>query len=176
MQRDLDLLTEEDWIPHFVEQNFDGEWSVVPLRAPAGATHPVKQIYSDPTCENFCDTHHLTNCGYLREIINWFECPVRAVRLMKLARGSTIHEHRDFDLDIESGTARLHIVVVTNPQVEFRLNQELVPMLAGNCYYLRLSEPHSVKNEGTSDRVHMVLDVELNDWLMSQLNEVWDAR
>ena len=176
MQRDLGLLGKVDWIRHFVAQNFDGEWSVIPLRAPLGATHPVKQIYSDPTCEDFCDTHYLTGCGYFREIINWFECPVRAVRLMKLASGSVIHTHRDFDLDIESGTVRLHIVVVTNPQVEFRLNQEVVPMQEGCCYYLRLSEPHSVKNEGNSDRVHMVLDVEVNDWLISRLNEAWDAR
>ena len=38
LQGDLRQIQEEDWIEHFVEQNYEGEWSVVPLRGPANAT------------------------------------------------------------------------------------------------------------------------------------------
>ena len=41
MRRDLLLLEEADWIDHFVTQNYEGSWSVLPLRAPAGARHPI---------------------------------------------------------------------------------------------------------------------------------------
>jgi len=55
LQEDLRRLQSSDWIGHFVKQNYDGEWSVIPLRGPATATHPVMMIYSDPTCTEFSD-------------------------------------------------------------------------------------------------------------------------
>jgi len=55
--------------------------------------------------------------------------------------------------------------VVTNDAVDFRLNGERVVLEAGSCWYLRLSDPHSVANRGTEDRVHLVVDAEVNDWL-----------
>jgi hypothetical protein len=33
---DLDALSSVDWIAHFVKQNDDGDWSVIPLRGVAG--------------------------------------------------------------------------------------------------------------------------------------------
>lgn len=53
---------------------------------------------------------------------------------------------------------RLHIPVVTNDGVDFRLNGVRCPMSAGSTWYLRLSDPHSVANRGSSDRVHLVID------------------
>jgi uncharacterized cysteine cluster protein YcgN (CxxCxxCC family) len=40
-----------------------------------------------------------------------------------------------------------------------------VVLEAGSSWYLRLSDPHSVANRGTADRVHMVIDAEVNDWV-----------
>ena len=60
---------------------------------------------------------------------------------------------------------RLHIPVVTNDQVEFMLNRTRVVLEAGSCWYLRLSDPHSVANRGTEDRVHLVVDALVNDWI-----------
>jgi hypothetical protein len=39
-------------------------------------------------------------------------------------------------------------------------------MRAGEAWYLRLSDPHAVANRGTSDRVHLVLDLVADDWLL----------
>lgn len=60
---------------------------------------------------------------------------------------------------------RLHIPVVTNPAVDFRLNGVRCVMAAGTCWYLRLSDPHSVSNRGPADRVHLVIDAAVNGWL-----------
>jgi hypothetical protein len=38
-------------------------------------------------------------------------------------------------------------------------------MTAGSSWYLRLSDPHSAANRGTSDRVHLVIDAVVNDWV-----------
>lgn len=168
---DLNRLKAETWIAHFVTQNYEGDWSVIPLRGPASATHPVMMIYSDPTCTEFSDTPFLAGCSYFRKVLNSFQCPLMSVRLMRLAAGSRIKEHRDHDLAIENGLARLHVPVVTNEDVDFRLNGTRVVLNPGECWYLRLSDPHSVVNEGAADRVHLVLDVQVNDWLLSQMGE-----
>jgi hypothetical protein len=84
---------------------------------------------------------------------------------MRLTAGSMIKEHEDVDLSFEDGSVRLHIPVVTNDGVDFQLNGARVVLEAGSCWYLRLSDPHSVANRGTEDRVHLVIDAFVNDWI-----------
>ena len=158
LRDDLRRLDTEDWIEHFVTQNYDGDWSVIPLRGPASATHPVMMIYSDPTCTEFADTPFLEGSPNLRDVLNRFKCPLKAVRLMKLSPGSRIKEHTDHDLSAEDGVARLHIPIITNDEVDFRLNGTPVIMGEGECWYLRFIDPHSVENKSSSDRVHLVID------------------
>jgi len=166
LRRDLDALSATPWTSHFVRQNYEGDWSVIPLRCTAGETHPIRMIYSDPTATDFVDTPFLDACPYFRAVIAAFACPVRSVRLMRLTPGSVIKEHTDLDLGVESGTARIHVPVTTHPDVEFLLNRTRVDMKEGQAWYLRLGDPHAVANRGDEDRVHLVLDLEANDWLM----------
>jgi hypothetical protein len=165
LARDLHSLASSRWIRHFVRQNYEGNWSAIPLRAPADARHPVRMIYADPTCDTFADTPMLQGCPYFSEMLATFECPLRAVRLMRLAAGSVIKEHEDPDLSFEDGTVRMHVPVITNDAVAFVLNRTRVVMEPGSTWYLRLSDPHSVSNAGASDRVHLVIDAVVNDWL-----------
>ena len=169
LQEDLARLRAGDWIEHFVKQNYEGDWSVIPLRGPATATHPVMMIYSDPTCTEFADTSFLKNSKYLPKVLQSLRCPLQAARLMKLSAGSRIREHADLDLVAEEGTARLHIPIQTNDQVDFRLNGTRVVLEEGECWYLRLSDPHSVENRGKTDRIHIVIDVKVNAWLSTLL-------
>jgi hypothetical protein len=81
---DMAAVAAAGWTEHFVKQNSDGDWSVIALRAPAGAKHPVQMIYSDPTCANFVDTPALAAAPYFREVLGSLDCPPRAVRLMRL--------------------------------------------------------------------------------------------
>jgi Aspartyl/Asparaginyl beta-hydroxylase len=172
LARDLRSLTSVEWIDHFVKQNYDGNWSVIPLRGTAGARHPVMMIYPDPTATAFEDTPMLASCPYFREVLAAFRCPVRAARLMRLTPGSRIKEHTDLELDIEHGTARIHIPVVANEDVEFYLNGSRVVMTAGTAWYLRLSDPHSVHNKGGAERVHLVIDADVNDWMLTMFESV----
>src|SRR5262245_39956594 len=163
LAEDLRNLAGSQWIRHFVKQNYDGEWSVIPLRAPADARHPVRMIYSDPTCTTFADTPMLDGCPYFRAVMDTFRCPLRAVRLMRLGPGSVSKEHEDLDLSFDDGKVRLHVPVVTNDAVVFRLNGVRVVLDAGSTWYLRLSDPHSAENRGVTDRVHLVIDADVND-------------
>ncbi|WP_448956394.1 aspartyl/asparaginyl beta-hydroxylase domain-containing protein [Labrys neptuniae] len=169
LRRDLDRLAQAEWIDHFVKQNYDGEWSVIALRAVAGASHPVMMIYSDPSARSFVDTPVLEACPYFQEVLAAFGCPLLAVRLMQLSPGSVIREHRDYDLRFEDGAVRFHIPIITNLDVDFRLNGQRVVMDAGTAWYLRLSDPHSVANRGQSSRVHLVIDALADDWVEAML-------
>jgi hypothetical protein len=169
LRRDLDTLSSIAWTSHFVRQNYEGDWSVIPLRSVAGETHPIRMIYSDPTAAVYEDTPMLGACGYFRQVVAAFACEVRSVRLMKLTPGSIIKEHTDLDLDIAHGAARVHIPVTSNPGVDFRLNGARVEMKVGEAWYLRLADPHSVANRGAEDRVHLVVDVVVNDWMRGLL-------
>jgi hypothetical protein len=42
-------------------------------------------------------------------------------------------------------------------------------MKEGECWYHNFNLPHRVANRGTADRVHLVLDCVLNDWLREVL-------
>lgn len=170
LRADLAALGGETWTEHFVRQNYEGEWSALPLRSTAGATHPIMKIYSDPTATTFEDDAVLAQTPCFREVLGAIECPLRAVRLMRLAPGSTIKTHSDHDLAAEEGKARLHLPITTGPGVTFLLNGRLVAMAPGELWYLRLADPHSVTNRGSEDRVHLVIDVEANDWLYQQLD------
>jgi hypothetical protein len=169
MRLDLGRLETFDWIDHFVPQHYEGSWSVLPLRAPAAARHPIQMIYPDPSCEAFVNTPLLARCEYLQQVLGTFQCPLQAVRLMRLTPGSVIKPHADHDLAAESGHVRLHIPIVTNADVDFQLNGEPVVMQEGECWYLRLSDTHSVANRGQVDRIHLVIDTLVSPWLEEQL-------
>jgi hypothetical protein len=164
LSRDLASASSHKWIKHVVRQNYEGEWSVVPLRAPAGETHPVRLISAEPT-RSFVNTPLLDDCPYFRHVLDCLKCTLLAARLMRLTPGSCIKEHADPDLSFEDGLARLHVPVATNENVEFYLNKQRVVLDAGSVWYLRLSDPHSVENRGHTDRVHLVIDVRVNAWV-----------
>jgi len=166
---DLRRLSAEQWISHYVTQNYQGDWSVIALRGPAGARHPVQMIYAHPTATAFADTPLLACCPYYREVLDSFCCPLQTVRLMRLTPGSVIKEHCDYDLSFEQGCVRIHIPITTNDGVAFELNRRRVVLEAASCWYLRLSDPHSVANHGDTDRVHMVIDAAVNDWVEAAL-------
>lgn len=168
LQADVAALAREDWLPHFNTQYFDGEWSGVAFRAQRGTASP---LVIGPNSGAFSDTDLLARCPYVREVIGSFHCPLKSIRFLKLAAGSFIREHRDYGLAYEDGEVRIHVPVVTNPGVEFILNNRRVVMAGGECWYLDLGLPHRVANRGPSERIHLVLDCEVNDWLRSMLAE-----
>jgi hypothetical protein len=169
MQADLTIFDNDEWIAHFVKNNYQGQWSIIPLRAPKGETHPIRMSYSDPSQHEFVNTFFLEKMHYLPHVLSWFQCPLKSVRLMKLSAGSVIKKHTDLDLSAEYGEARLHIPIITNDDVHFYVNDNEVIMTEGECWYLRLSDPHNVDNKSNVDRIHLVLDVVINEWLANYL-------
>ncbi len=166
LRSDLSHIAPDDWVPHFNTHYYSGDWSALPLRSIGGA---VRQIYPDPTRTDFADTPILDRCPNLRAALDRFACPLLSVRLLKIAPGTEIREHRDYNLGYEDGEIRVHVPILTNPDVEFVLAGERVVMAEGESWYLNFNLPHRVANRGQTDRVHLVVDCTVNEWVARML-------
>ncbi len=170
MKSDLNHISSGEWVRHFNDRYYEGEWSGVALRAVAGAS---AQIYTDPTTtEPLTDTPVLARSPSLQRALATLECPVKSARLLKLGPSARIIEHRDYNLSLEDGEVRLHVPITTSPLVEFYINGERLEMLAGECWYINANLPHKVENRSDADRVHLVIDCVVDDWLRSLVASV----
>ena len=163
LRADLALVRPEEWIPHINRQHYDGQWSGAALRSIAGAADNI--VPDAPDQSAFRDTALLGRCGYFQEVLATFRCPLQAVRLLRLHAGSNIAEHVDRALDFEDGEVRIHVPIVTNDHVRFFLDGSRLVMAPGECWYTNVNLPHSVENRSAEDRIHLVLDCRVNDWL-----------
>ena len=163
IRQDLERIAPEAWVPHFNTGYYEGDWSGIALRSVNGVE---TQLYPDPQA-TFEDTAVLAACPNIQKILAAFDCPMESVRLLKLGPRSTIKEHSDLKVSFEDGTMRVHIPVATNEKVDFYVNDEKLVMTPGEAWYLNLSLPHRVDNQGDTDRIHLVLDCVVNQWLGS---------
>jgi aspartyl/asparaginyl beta-hydroxylase len=163
-QKEVYALT-GGWVAHFNYRHYEGEWSALALRSPGGK---IDQIIPDQIQQaEYADTALLDACPAIQSWLATFACPLLSARLLNLRANSIIKEHRDHELSFENGEARLHVPIFTNPSVEFYLNNVLLKMNEGECWYINANLPHRVSNLGTTDRIHLVIDCVVNDWLRS---------
>lgn len=157
---DLSLILDGKWMPHFNTSGYTGDWNVISLYAESGDD---SNIFAHPTSKSvISETVVLKKCHYFKEVIDSFKFPVLTARILRLGVGAEIKPHRDHELGYEDGNFRVHIPIITNPDVEFILDGTPLTMLAGECWYTNVNYVHSVKNSGALDRMHLVLDFERN--------------
>lgn len=154
-------------------------YDVMPLRAPAHlvdpsiATPPAVDDYADGSWTEWLDTGALEESSYLTEVVDTFRAHTRVtlVRLLRLEAGAVVKEHTDptLGLEQEKSVIRLTIPIQSNQGVEFFLNDVVVPMQPGECWYLRLSDPHRIVNAGGTERINMSIDMAPNEWVRSLL-------
>jgi hypothetical protein len=87
---------------------------------------------------------------------------------MRVTGGGALSRHADIT-DRSAGIAdgriaRIHVPIITNPAVVFRsidLDGGVIEhhMPEGEATYLDVRKPHAATNGGTTDRVHLVIDV-----------------
>ena len=163
MQSALQQLNNKAWQLHYQKLHYEGEWSALPLRSIGGM--PDNVIISPEENPDYQDTLFLDDTTYFKTVLSTFQCPLLAVRLLKLNAGAIIKEHKDADLYFEKGEIRIHIPVITNDEVEFYLDKERMNLKEGECWYMNFNLPHSIINKSKIDRVHLVIDAKVNDWV-----------
>ena len=111
----------------------------------------------------------MDNFPSVKKLLSGLQCPVMSARFLNLQAGAIIKEHTDSDLAFEKGEARLHFSIFTNPAVEFYCEGELLFLPEGGCWYLNANLPHNVSNRSDQDRIHLVVDCKVNDWLKEKI-------
>jgi len=168
LQADVQLLDSLQWKSHYQVLHYEGEWSGIPLRSidgDAGSLYISAQ--ENPI---YKDTVFLQKTNYLKEVLQHFQCPLKAVRLLKLNAGAVIKEHRDAELYFEKGEARIHIPIITDDAVGFYTGNERLFMREGECWYVNFNLPHRITNNSSINRIHLVIDADVNDWLTAVFN------
>jgi hypothetical protein len=87
--------------------------------------------------------------------------------LSNLRSMHSIPEHRDYKhdsvdvdfLNFSNKTRRYHLVLTTNEHSFFTNGNTTISMKAGECWEINKGNVHSVKNEGDTDRLHLIIDL-----------------
>ena len=157
------ISVRDEWQPHINTYHYTGSWKVLSLRSPGGSH---KNNSPDLIGEaEFLDTIYMDHFASVKKLIGTIHCQIMAVRFLNLQAGAIIKKHTDAELAFEKGEARLHFPVFTNPGVEFYSEKERIFLKEGECWYLNANLPHNVSNNGNTDRIHLVIDCKVNDWL-----------
>lgn len=174
MQTELMDLLEHGWVDHVNRRDYAGGWDVLALRCHCEYVdaHPILQSFAMESDGEWQNLPVLKACPAIDEFLQSLQCPLKAVRLMRLKAGAEIKPHRDRGLSLEYGEARLHLPLQTSNKIHFFVNGREVPMGAGELWYINADQEHSVKNCGDEDRINLVIDCEANKWLKSAITQL----
>lgn len=166
LQAELRALSDADWRPHPNTQDYAGAWRSLSLRSLSGREGDAG-THSD-RAGDYHDTPALARSPALRALLEALPAKVGCARLLSLSAGARIHEHRDPGTDLWSGTVRLHVPIKTDARVRFTVDGRPLSLAAGECWYLNADHPHAVHNGSDQERVHLVIDCEVDDALVQQ--------
>jgi hypothetical protein len=147
LEQEVAALPAEAWMAHLLGLRGN---SAVPLVSRDGGDN-------DDFHGSMRVTRHLEACPYMQQAMAALGEVLGRSRLMKLAPGCEVSEHIDFNYHWYT-RVRIHIPVVTNPDVTFYCADEQVHMRPGECWIFNSWRRHRVVNAGQADRVHLVLD------------------
>jgi hypothetical protein len=166
MRAELKKLENLRWLDHY-DKALAAGWKAIPLVSRHGRMDgPESQRWGD--LRDFARTPVVEQLPYFREILGAFACPHGRIRVLKLMPGTGIGLHRDIANEVACfafNQVRLHIPIVTNDKVTFFVGNEQIRMQPGRLYYVNFIKKHWVRNDGSEPRVHLVLDLRVNDFL-----------
>jgi len=102
-------------------------------------------------------TPYLLACPYLMQVLGDLGATWGRTRLMRLSGHAEVRPHVDTDYYWHDHM-RVHVPIVTQPTVRFLCGGEEVHMAAGECWIFDTWSQHSVHNDATAARVHLVAD------------------
>jgi len=173
---------------HYSNYNKKKSWSAIALRGysqnPLMIEKPLEmndKWHKEHEGEHFelQNTPFMEHFPQLKEFVKNSDIEFHRIRLMKLTpKGGELTRHTD-QVDPESfntvgGLIRIHYPLITNDKVEFKVwsprgIKQTVNMKVGECWMLDTRKPHSVYNGGDSDRIHLVVDIKVNDDIYQKL-------
>lgn len=102
-------------------------------------------------------TAALAACPYACQVLASFDTVWSRSRFMRIAGGACVPPHSDINYHWFH-RVRLHVPVVTRPEVRFHCGGESVHMAAGEAWVFDNWREHRVENPATEARIHLVAD------------------
>lgn len=143
-------------------EQFSGgpEWAAHPLNYKGNSAIRLisaRGEENDDVAGEMMVTPHLQRCAYVRQVFSAFQSVLTRSRFMRLAPGDIVPPHCDINYHWLHRT-RIHIPIVTHPDVRFLCDGEEVHMAAGEAWIFDNWRRHSVENRSDITRVHLVID------------------
>jgi hypothetical protein len=160
---DLSRMDDSWWENHLSDYH-DGNWQSISLYAPGG-----RRSNQFSAGLAFAATEALQRCDYVPEVINSLPGRKNRIRFLRLRAGGVILPHSDPMHQIDPALVRIHVPVQTNASVAFDVHGVRLQMLPGETWFVDVRFRHSVRNQGDTDRVHLVIDVVANNELRAMM-------
>ncbi|GAB3103064.1 aspartyl/asparaginyl beta-hydroxylase domain-containing protein [Lysobacter terrae] len=157
----LPLLFDAAALAAEVEAIEESSWRPHPQGFPGNSMLPLVAVDGDPDNESFAGvmrpTEYLQRCPYLSQVFASIGATVGRSRLMRLAGQAEVTRHADQGY-YWAERMRVHVPIVTQPTVRFECGGEVINMAAGECWIFDTWRQHSVVNDATRSRIHLVID------------------
>ena len=147
LQHELSLFSEDQWSAH--PNGIDGNSSLRLITVGGGDNDDVGGVMAP--------TSHLHQSPYLTQVLASFNTVWSRSRLMRLAPKAVVPEHSDLNYHWFH-RIRVHIPIITSPEVAFHCGDSQVHMKAGEAWIFDNWRLHRVENGGAISRVHLVAD------------------
>ncbi|MDB5480941.1 MAG: hypothetical protein JWO83_1994, partial [Caulobacteraceae bacterium] len=147
-----------------------GAWRPHPQGYPGNDALPLITTNGDPASDArdgaMGPTPYLLALPYLLQVLDALGATWGRSRLMRLSGDAEVKPHVDTDYYWREHI-RVHVPIVTQPTVRFRCGAEEVNMAAGECWIFDTWSVHSVHNDATRARIHLVADTVGGDGLLT---------
>ena len=88
---------------------------------------------------------------------------IEVALLVNLTKNKKILPHTDSGDIHFFKTKRIHIPIITNDKCNFIVGDEMVQMKSGEIWEIdNANKVHSVNNDGDTDRIHLLIDYQIN--------------
>jgi hypothetical protein len=148
LKEEIACLDNSTWMPHPL--NLAGNFAVALISREGNDNDEFGGVMKT--------TSHLEKCPYHQQVMSSFDEVLARSRLMKLDAGCEISSHVDFNYHWFS-RVRIHIPIITNPDVIFYCGDEELNMRAGDCWIFDNWRRHRVTNNSDQNRIHLVIDL-----------------
>jgi len=152
-------LTEEEWLRWRFRQTLPNHQHTESIKV---LWPPRDVVNFDLSAAEKNDPYHTAVSNIMKDCFDfltlYYGGEIYKIIIVKLAPHSHIKSHDDVGFWLEI-PHRVHIPIVSNPDIKFGCGQSEIYMKPGDLYEINNQQMHYVKNDTDQHRIHIIVDV-----------------
>ena len=156
----LPVQFDAERLAHELSQFSENDWTNHPLNYKGNSALRLISMdgeENDAVAGEMMPTTHLRKCEYVQQVLASFKSVLSRSRFMRLGAGEIVPPHSDINYHWINKT-RIHIPIITHPDVQFVCDDQSVNMAEGQAWIFDNWRRHFVKNNSNITRIHLVVD------------------